>query len=213
MASGTSVEFIRQEIKNTIVSYIETEYFGKTPELRRRCDDELRNTTTLFQEPYFEATPAYKIAGHGLQTASVPDDVHEFLRLMSADGRGVFESPYSHQINALESFWEGNDTLISTGTGSGKTECFMWPMVSKLAHEAHENINSWSTRAIRTLILYPMNALVSDQLSRMRKMLGGRPKEFEKVWGKDLGRRPQFGMYTSRTPYPGDKQTSRRNKE
>ena len=44
---------------------------------------------------------------------------------MSTTGRGVFESPYSHQIDALEAFWHEKDVLVSTGTGSGKTECFM----------------------------------------------------------------------------------------
>ena len=43
---------------------------------------------------------------------------------MSTTGRGVFESPYSHQIDALEAFWHEKDVLVSTGTGSGKTECF-----------------------------------------------------------------------------------------
>lgn len=83
---------------------------------------------------------------------------------MSTTGRGVFESPYSHQIDALEAFWHEKDVLVSTGTGSGKTECFMWPLVSKLAVEAKVSEDSWRTRAVRALVLYPMNALVSDQL-------------------------------------------------
>lgn len=91
----------------------------------------------------------------------------------------------------------------------------MWPMVSKLAHEASTSPKSWSNRAVRTLILYPMNALVNDQLGRLRKALGGEDADFAKVWRKEgaRGRRPQFGMYTGRTPYPGDRQTKRRDGE
>lgn len=57
MADNKGVESIKRELKKTIVDYVETEYFGKTPSLRRRCDDDLRFSNALFQEPYFEATP------------------------------------------------------------------------------------------------------------------------------------------------------------
>lgn len=212
MIDGKGVESIKRELKKTIVDYVETEYFGKTPALRKRCDDELRFSNTLFQEPYFEATPAYEIAKNGLASSDIPQDAKEFLASMSTTGRGVFESPYSHQIDALEAFWHEKDVLVSTGTGSGKTECFMWPLVSKLAVEAKVSEDSWRTRAVRALVLYPMNALVSDQLGRLRKILGGDTESFGEVWSK-RGRRPQFGMYTGRTPYPGDKQIDKRDTE
>ena len=215
MAENHGVESIRRELKKTIVDYIETEYFGKTSDLRKRCDDELRFSNTLFQEPYFEATPAYEVAIDGLSRADIPSSASAFLRAMAAANRGVFESPYVHQIDALEAFWHGNDVLVSTGTGSGKTECFMWPLISKLALEAECNPASWRDRAVRALVLYPMNALVSDQLARLRRILGGAPEEFDSVWrtGVPRGRRPQFGMYTGRTPYPGSKQIDKRDNE
>ena len=169
----------------------------------------------MFQEPYFEATPSYETALGGLESASIPDSARSFLMSMSAAGRGVFSHPYSHQIDALEAFWEGNDVLVSTGTGSGKTECFMWPMISRLAEEAERKPTAWEDRAVGVVVLYQMNALVSDQLGRLRRILGGAPAEFSKVWndGVKRGRRPQFGMYTGRTPYPGSKQVSRRDNE
>lgn len=215
MSGQSSLVGIRDEIKQTIVNYIETEYFGKTPALRQRCADELRQTGVLFQEPYLEATPAYSVAENGIASADLPPDVATFLAAMIDEGRGVFSSPYRHQITALESYWAGRDVLVSTGTGSGKTECFMWPMASKLAHEAFISPDSWRSRAVRALILYPMNALVNDQLGRLRKVLGGSDSEFARAWRTDFsrGRRPQFGMYTGRTPYPGDKQTKRRDAE
>ena len=215
MAENHGVESIKRELKKTIVDYIETEYFGKTAELRKRCDDELRFTNTLFQEPYFEATPAYEISPDGLAQADVPSGAGTFLRNMAAAERGVFRSPYIHQIEALEAFWHGKDILVSTGTGSGKTECFMWPLISKLALEAEKNPDSWRDRAVRALVLYPMNALVSDQLARLRRILGGTSEEFDSIWRADAprGRRPQFGMYTGRTPYPGSKQIDKRDNE
>ncbi len=212
MADSKGVESIKKELKKTIVDYVETEYFGKTPALRQRCDDELRFSNTLFQEPYFEATPSYEIAEGGLASAQIPGVAKDFLLSMADADRGVFKYPYSHQIDALETYWRGNDILVSTGTGSGKTECFMWPLVSKMAVEAKTSADSWRDRAVRALVLYPMNALVSDQLGRLRGILGGDFDSFNKVWTK-RGRRPQFGMYTGRTPYPGDTQVERRDNE
>lgn len=212
MADNKGVESIKRELKKTIVDYVETEYFGKTPSLRRRCDDDLRFSNALFQEPYFEATPSYEVANKGLASSDIPEEAKQFLISMASAGRGVFGSPYSHQIDALEAFWRGQDVLVSTGTGSGKTECFMWPLVSKMAVEAESCKDGWRNRAVRALVLYPMNALVSDQLGRLRKILGGDVESFDEVW-LGRGRRPQFGMYTGRTPYPGGKQIEKRDNE
>lgn len=212
MTDSKGVESIKRELKKTIVDYVETEYFGKTPLLRKRIDSELRFSNALFQEPYYEATPSYVIAREGLISSHIPQEAKSFLTAMAAAGRGVFMSPYAHQIDALEAFWHGKDVLVSTGTGSGKTECFMWPLVSKMAVEAETSKDSWRNRAVRALVLYPMNALVSDQLGRLRKILGGDAESFGEVWS-GMGRRPQFGMYTGRTPYPGDRQVAKRDSE
>lgn len=213
MAATQSVEQLQRELKKTVVDYIETEYFGKSPELRERCDDELRNTTLLFQDPYFEATPAYETAPNGISNSNIPPTAKRYLEEMVRKGKGVFENPYKHQIKALEAFWSGRDVLVSTGTGSGKTECFMWPMISKLSDEAARSPRSWKQRGVRALVMYPMNALVADQLSRLRKILGGPESEFATTWnaGSMRGRRPQFGMYTGRTPYPGSKQDDKKD--
>src|SRR5690606_29644900 len=56
-------------------------------------------------------------------------------------------------------------------------------------------------RAVRALLLYPMNALVNDQLSRLRRLFGA---PATRAWFKQRGGRPvKFGRYTSRTPFPG----------
>lgn len=215
MPVENGVESIRRELKKTIVDYIETEYFGKTDELRCRVDTELSRDGALFQEPYFEATPAYAVAQEGLGGCDIPASAKNGLLAMAAAGRGVFNSPYRHQADALEAFWRGEDVLVSTGTGSGKTECFMWPMISKLSMEATTSSETWERRAVRVLVMYPMNALVADQVGRLRKILGGECDDLLAAWapGHETVRRPQFGMYTGRTPYPGDKRSSARDKE
>ena len=64
----------------------------------------------------------------------------------------LWKSPYVHQVQALEGFYKHRDLFVATGTGSGKTECFMWPMVTKLVNEAKSSPDSWKQRGVRTMI-------------------------------------------------------------
>lgn len=82
----------------------------------------------------------------------------------------------------------------------------MWPLMAKLASEARNSPDSWAMRGVRTIIMYPMNALVSDQISRLRRLIGDPDHRFINIFRTACGnnsRRPQFGMYTGRTPYAG----------
>ncbi|MDE7363310.1 MAG: DEAD/DEAH box helicase, partial [Ruminococcus sp.] len=191
-------------LKKHMEDYIKTNYFGKNDELRRMCAGIL--SESLCQKPYIEANPAYVSVDNGISSNSMLTYEKDSLIPMSKKKLKVIDTPYVHQINALEEFHNGNDLFVATGTGSGKTECFMWPMVSSLMNELQNNPSTWQIRGIRALVLYPMNALVSDQLSRLRKMIGDEKGEFHKICNelRSNARYPQFGMYTGRTPYAGN---------
>lgn len=90
MAATQSVEHLQRELKKTVVDYIETEYFGKSPELRERCDDELRSTTLLFQNPYFEATPAYSTVSNGVSNSLIPPTAKQYLEELTQEGKVSF---------------------------------------------------------------------------------------------------------------------------
>lgn len=199
------VKSTHDAIKGKLLDYINTVYLGKNDTLRIACESELQSRGMIYQEPYIEANHAYLAVSNGLATSSIPDDAKRILMAMVERDLGVFASPYKHQLESLEAFYQGNDLFVSTGTGSGKTECFMWPMVSKLVLEQMNSPETWSARGVRAIMLYPMNALVSDQLGRLRKMIGNRKDGFHNLIHELAPgcRVPQFGMYTGRTPYPG----------
>ncbi|WOF16035.1 DEAD/DEAH box helicase [Methanoplanus sp. FWC-SCC4] len=201
------IQNTHKELINKLKNYIQSQYFGVNNLLLEVGNELLEKDNTLYQDPYIESNPLYKISNNGLSTADIPENVREILHKMADQNLGVFESPYTHQIDALESFFHGRDILVTTGTGSGKTECFMWPIIASLANEAQSNPESWNKRGIRALLLYPMNALVSDQIGRLRRMIGDNDGNFHSVfieYANDPNIRiPQFGMYTGRTPYPG----------
>lgn len=113
----------------------------------------------------------------------------------------LFDPPYTHQAEALSTPPATAQAWRSmTGTGSGKIESFLLPMVAKLAMEAAHRPTSPQAPAVRALILYPMNALVNDQLGRLRLLLGD-PRVTAQFDAQ--GRLARFARYTSRTLYPG----------
>ena len=89
---------------------------------------------------------------------------------------------YSHQDRAIRAIAEGRTTLVSTGTGSGKTECFLYPIVSRCLALRDEG----APPGISAVIVYPMNALAEDQLMRLRGLLAGTGIP--------------FGIYVGKTP-------------
>src|SRR5262249_18529975 len=136
---------------------------------------------------------------------------------------------YHHQVSAWRESRSGKAVVVTTGTGSGKTECYLIPIFASLVEEA----SRWSlprqpdaqrcwwkfnrqrggvrisqrqheTRpaALRALLLYPLNALIEDQLGRIRTACD---RLAAQTWleAKLPGRRFWFGRYTSLTPTPG----------
>ncbi len=201
-----SVQNTHETIRKRLLTYITTEYLGKNDALRAACEQELQEKGILYQEPYIEANRAYSVVENGIESASVDADSKRILTGMANRNLGVFSNPYKHQIEALEAFSKGEDILVSTGTGSGKTECFMWPIAVKLTLEMMRSPKTWQQRGVRVIMLYPMNALVSDQMGRLRRMIGNGQGGFHDLLRelKLEGRVPQFGMYTGRTPYFGN---------
>lgn len=199
-----------EAIKNKLIDYISTVYLGKNDALRVACLNDLEKSGILFQKPYIEANHAYLSVPDGISKADIPVNVKRILQEMIKKDLGVFENPYLHQIESLENYYRGKDLFVSTGTGSGKTECFMWPMATKLVMEQIHSPVTWKIRGIRTIMLYPMNALVSDQMGRLRKMIGNGKNGFHDIIREIApgSRVPQFGMYTGRTPYPGERDYS-----
>lgn len=204
MSSGAnSIHF---KLRNELEDYIKSQYFGKSPLLLGAIKENLDKEGLLYKKPYIESAPAYRTTQDGIKTAQIPDWLKSYFIKLSDAGLGVFPAPFNHQITALERAYEGSDLFVSTGTGSGKTECFMWPLLAKLTSEAHDHPDTWESRGVRSIIMYPMNALVSDQVSRLRRLIGDPQNEFICIFRETCGgdvRRPQFGMYTGRTPYPG----------
>ena len=181
-------------------TYITSTYHISHPALVDLRDDLLRRQGAIAQTPYIESTARY-VATRQYASLSIPGDVKELLTGLGKRGV-VFDPPYDHQADALELALAATprDLVVTTGTGSGKTETFLLPILGRLAAEAATR-PSFGTRAVRALLLYPMNALVNDQLGRLRVLLGG--NELSRWFTDRAGRSMKFARYTGRTLYPG----------
>ena len=91
---------------------------------------------------------------------------------------------YRHQEEAIRKIESGKNAIVTTGTGSGKTESFLIPVINQLLREKE---NKTLDSGVRTLIIYPMNALVNDQVRRIRELLASTEGGSDITFGRFTG--------------------------
>jgi ATP-dependent helicase YprA (DUF1998 family) len=195
-----------QQLQRALRDYIEATYHISHPNLVTQRQTLLEEIGVIHQRPYLESTPRYK-SGSALRELGLDGAMLDTLSAVSNREANleilVHDPPYQHQADAISlSLVGGRSLVVMTGTGSGKTECFLLPILGKLAREASTRGDVFgNTTAVRAIVLYPMNALVNDQLGRLRLLFGD-----PRIVGRFMnwsGRPARFARYTSRTLYPG----------
>ena len=190
------------EIRRSLQDYIEATYHVGNADVVGQRKALLEQEGSIYRSPFIESTPRYSF-GRPFSELDIPEAAKTlFARMTSLTPPLLFDPPYLHQATALESAVKnGLNLVVTTGTGSGKTESFLLPILGRLAEEAKGNPDSFRAAAVRAILLYPMNALVNDQLGRLRLLLGNHSVAEQFVtWA---GRPARFARYTSRTLYPG----------
>ncbi len=214
-----------EHLKESIASYIESQYRISHPLVFSERSALLRQSGVIAQDPFIEATPAFAKARLLRELEETYSDIIPMgLADLVQHGVPVDRFPlYTHQEEALlSSFGDAPNLLVATGTGSGKTEAFVLPILARLLREAlkwtqptaperngfynqtekvweHSRRHESRRSGMRAIILYPMNALVNDQMSRLRRVLalnGSTQWQREHLSGNLI----RFGMYTSLTP-------------
>jgi DEAD/DEAH box helicase domain-containing protein len=235
----------RDHIRDAVIRYVETAFGTASPAFERERRMLLAREGAVLGRTFVEILPEYaqgllisQLGDHHLPGMTVRAR-SAFIAICQAQLVGGFNL-YSHQMQMLRKYLEGHHCVITTGTGSGKTESFLLPLIAGLIKEAEnwgsaqhfperlpywpqgnglaareqrtdKRVSSWGeTRppAMRALILYPMNALVEDQVSRLRKALDFDPvhEAYAHNDGFFKGNRITFGRYNGSTPVPGHPQ-------
>lgn len=250
-----------REIKENVLLYIKTAFGTRYPVIEKEREDLLLKDGAMSREPWIEPMPSYDNVtmedGRKLKISSLRDNDLPNMENHDAndiDARSIFKKfittgliktdydIYSHQAEMLKKSLEGNPCVITSGTGSGKTESFLLPLLADIINEAVTwpartpyPVNDWwknpnntarnvfqydnnvagspgklspiamqrpdekRDAAVRAMIIYPMNALVEDQMTRLRDALDN--DEVQAFMRDNLGNnRIFFGRYNSNTP-------------
>lgn len=236
-----------EQVRNKFILYLQTAYRTRFKGVEEEKNRLLKEPGPLFKWPYVELLPEYASSDKGVGNLTLEDlpvmgKQLEVFRALITDHLFSSKYPfYHHQFKMLETAMktiddpvtQSNNCLITSGTGSGKTESFLLPLLAQLTleagHWARPNAldkaeltwyqkdkakegytrfpyRSHETRpaAVRAIVLYPMNALVEDQLTRLRKSLDD--PEIWKLYDSEggfQGNRLYFGRYIGKTPVPG----------
>lgn len=151
-------------------------------QMRNLLNLEVTRATPLLKGPYIKLSGAFK------KGATIDALVRE--KILHPDLRRLAPHPqvYAHQDAAIRALVAGKTTLIATGTGSGKTESFLYPIISRCLQLRDEK----APPGIVAVLVYPMNALAEDQLGRLRRMLVGTGIPFAMYVGKTRERKDEI---------------------
>ena len=237
---------IYESIKESFISYLETLYRTNSESVESERLRLMREDGVISQIPVIEPILEYEHSGKGFvksqnnkfKTLAKKDLSDEDGNILMSEesfnnfkefiSLGLFKDydMYSHQYKMLKMALGGTNSVITSGTGSGKTESFLLPLFAQIFKEAEnwkktDNIsiksNWWENEnpkrlnpreadnrpaGIRALILYPMNALVEDQMTRLRSALCS--TEADTFFKNNLnGNRIYLGRYNGSTPVAG----------
>ncbi|MYI46653.1 MAG: DEAD/DEAH box helicase [Gemmatimonadetes bacterium] len=176
-------------------------YGPRTDPLRAFLSDALQkppgHPDSFLADPVFEAIFDWEQADRSMLELAIDGFLTEELVLAmdrkSEDERLAeyrFPSewhPFSHQMSAWEQLKRSDpqSVIITSGTGSGKTEGFLVPILDDLARQCAEQ---GRLRGVRALFLYPLNALINSQRARLS------------AWSRPFGGDIRFSLYKGDTP-------------
>ena len=186
--SDTKIRDWPEKIRQRYENYLKTSFFFKEPVLRASFQEALREEGSLLKGPFPEPHRGFAkgLRAPMLAAECFPDGAEGLLPAL-INGR-----LYTHQERAIRSTHVDDlNVVVATGTASGKTECFLYPILFELyrQHLAAE----LEEPGVRAMILYPMNALANDQRERLGAICGNLREA-----GSDF--EPTFGQYIGQTP-------------
>jgi len=192
---------LSQEVKKQVRHYLEATFPMRKPEMEQALGSFFNDPEKgIFKGPWLQLKRPFRIA--------------------DSDGKQFFDlhvpfSPFKHQFESWRRLTSKDNipkaTIVTTGTGSGKTECFLFPLLDHCLRE-HEAGNK---QGIKAIVLYPMNALASDQAGRFaEEILRSDQLSYDLNKAGKLIRKAKIrvGLYTGRMQ-PGKEDKSVKTKK
>ena len=169
-----------KNITDKYIRYLNTTFDIDDPIYHDLLEKRMKEVGTFAKGPYLDVVNSFE-SGEAVNDLIAKGELNkDFERVDSVYNKVL----YKHQESAIRKIREGKNIVVSTGTGSGKTESFIIPIINSLMEEKEQK--GKLEPGVRALLIYPMNALANDQISRLRDLL----KDY-----KDI----TFGSYTGQT--------------
>lgn len=157
------------KIMRYYLRYIETAFFINDEVYFEQFKKHISDENPFSKGPFLEATDSFK-SGKSLDELIHEKTISPLFRTLNQKSMPLTRPLYAHQEAAIKCINEGDNAVITTGTGSGKTESFLLPILNYLFREQEKGSLG---AGVRALLIYPMNALANDQMKRLRKLLDG----------------------------------------
>lgn len=194
---------VSDRIEKAYRNYLRTTFSPRSEAWQRQFFDALGSPhRPLTHGPYLEATPPFarsvtlkQLVDEGLLSDG-------FLRIPPSVFDPYGRRLYWHQEMAIRKTLGGRNVLVATGTGSGKTEAVLFPVIEMLLRE--KEAGTLEQPGVRALLLYPMNALANDQIRRLRRLLRPFPEmRFGRYVGPTKQKRKE-ALELFRQVFPGE---------
>lgn len=224
MTSPRTPLSVYDDIKEAYLRYVDTAFWLRDPSMMEERRALLLKDGYVFTDVLLEPVLPYDATVDLIATAERVGLERRATQIVGDALFGAFTKPgepirlRQHQADALERSldperWEGRNIVVTSGTGSGKTEAFLLPVLARIVQESLDwpsdppihawwdegdggwaSVRSGSRRpaALRAMVLYPTNALVEDQITRLRRAI-------RSIKAHSAGHQIWFGRYTGAT--------------
>ena len=223
-----------KQMRKEFISYYNTQFFINNENILKEREELIDSEGVMWQSPQLEVLKQYETVGNSgsksnndvFSKTNLNNKFYDYLNTSLFSSNENTFSMYKHQAESMISASKGKHIVLTTGTGSGKTEGMYLPILESILNEAatwpqndsgtqeywfdddHLKFDGQTNifqrkdekreSAIRCLMLFPLNALVQDQKTRLRKLFTGEANEILKKLIN--GNQIYFGSYNSKTP-------------
>lgn len=161
--------------------YLLTTFGTNNEKYNKQLKQALEKDGAIADGPYISMSAPYE---KGKTLSELAEEGLVSREILKLENFNPNRNLYRHQEEAVRKAVEGKNLIVTTGTGSGKTESFLIPVINQLLKEKEEGTLG---PGVRTLIIYPMNALVNDQIRRLRELLADMEDSPKITFGRFTG--------------------------
>ena len=155
----------KEKLNSSLAKFITTTAavsIARAPKLRKELERKISDFT-MVKGPFVECLPDFE-KGQSLEELYQEGFLHkDWLKLAKREPKLWSRPLHVHQAEAIK---QESNYVVATGTGSGKTEAFLFPLVQDLFTKKKKG-----NTGVKAILIYPLNALANDQMHRIAKLL------------------------------------------